>query len=349
MNEGPVHVRRKRYSGKNPRKFQDKYKELNPAQYAADVAKVIASGKTPAGTHRPIMVEEVLTLLRPSPGEIAVECTLGGGGHARALLRRVRPGGRVIGIDADPIELPRTEAALRAEGFGADEFVARHSNFAGLHQVLAAEGIAGADMIMADLGVSSMQLDNPARGFGYREGGPLDLRMNPRRGEPASALLERMDASALAEMLRDHADEPNADLVAGFLKDRLPKTTDALDRLIRAELASAMPSLTKPDLKMAVRRALQALRIAVNDEFGALDALLRSLPYCLAPGGRVAILAFHSGEDRRVKKAFKEGLRAGVYSSIADDVTRASLEEVHANRRSSSAKLRWAIARRPDL
>ena len=167
-----MHTRRPRYPGKNPRRFQDKYKELNPERYASDVQKVLASGKTPAGTHRPIMVDEVLRCLQPVAGDVAVDCTLGGGGHAQAILERVQPGGRLIGLDVDPLELPRTEARLRAAGFGADTFVARHGNFAGLPQVLAAEGLAAADLILADLGVSSMQIDNPDRGFSYKEPGP---------------------------------------------------------------------------------------------------------------------------------------------------------------------------------
>jgi len=158
-------VRRPRYPGKHPRRFQDKYKELNPERYAPDVQKVLASGKTPAGTHRPIMVGEVLRCLQPVPGDVAVDCTLGGGGHAQAILERVQPGGRLIGLDVDPLELPRAEARLRAAGFGADTFVTRHGNFAGLPHVLASEGIQAADVIVADLGVSSMQIDNPARGF----------------------------------------------------------------------------------------------------------------------------------------------------------------------------------------
>ena len=339
----PAHRRRPRYPGTHPRGFHDKYKELNPDRYASDVEKVLASGKTPAGTHRPIMVEEVLRCLQPRPGEVAVDCTLGGGGHARAILERLQPGGRLIGIDVDPLELPRTEARLRAAGFGPETFVAHLGNFAGLPKVLAAEGLAAADLILADLGVSSMQLDNPDRGFNYKEPGPLDMRMNPSRGEPASQLLARVSEEALADLLQENADEPHAQLIASLLKRQPVQTTHVLDRLVRAGLAAAVPTLAKTDMKMSVRRTLQALRIAVNDEFSALDALLRALPHCLAPGGRVVMLTFHSGEDRRVKKAFKQGLRAGVYSDVADEVIRSTMEETRANRRASSAKLRWAV------
>jgi 16S rRNA (cytosine1402-N4)-methyltransferase len=342
----PVHARRPRYPGRNPRGFHDKYKELNPERYAAEVEKVLAAGKTPAGTHRPIMVDEVLDCLRPTVGDVAVDCTLGGGGHARGILERVLPGGRLIGLDVDPLELPRTEARLRGAGFGAETFVAYHRNFAGLPQVLATEGVVAADLILADLGVSSMQLDNPDRGFSYKAPGPLDMRMNPSRGEAASHLLGRLSEEQLAGVLEANADEPHARLIARLLKQQPIETTHALERLVRLGLASAVPGLAKPDVKMSVRRTLQALRIAVNDEFSALDALLRSVPQCLAPGGRIAILTFHSGEDRRVKKAFQAGYRAGVYAAVATEVIRATMEETRANRRASSAKLRWAVRAR---
>jgi 16S rRNA (cytosine1402-N4)-methyltransferase len=338
-----VHARRRRYSGKNPRHFHDKYKELNPERYPADVKKVLASGKTPAGTHLPIMVAEVLSCLRPVAGEIVIDCTLGGGGHTRAMLECVQPGGRVIGIDIDPLELPRAEAQLRAAGFGPEVFVARHANFAGLPGVLAAEELSQADVILADLGVSSMQFDNPDRGFSYKGVGPLDMRMNPRRGEPAAQLIARASEAELASLLAENADEPHALLIAGLLKRQPLETTHAVDRAIRAGLTSALPRLQKADVKMSIRRTFQALRIAVNDEFAMLDALLRTLPLCLAPGGRVALLTFHSGEDRRVKKAFKAGYRTGVYSAIASEVIRSTKEETFANRRASAAKLRWAV------
>jgi 16S rRNA (cytosine1402-N4)-methyltransferase len=339
----PAHVRRRRYPGKNPRAFHDKYKELNPEQYAADVAKVRASGRTPAGTHVPIMEREVLECLRPRAGEIAVDCTLGWGGHAQAILERVQPGGRVIGIDVDPVELPRAEARLRAAGFGPDVFVARQGNFAGLPKVLAAEGLTQVDMVLADLGVSSMQFDNPDRGFSYKGVGPLDMRMNPLRGESAAQLIARSTEGDLAGLLEENADEPHAGLIAALLKQQSLESTHAAERLLRTGLTSALPRLAKADVKMSIRRTFQALRIAVNDEFSALDALLRSIPHCLAPGGRVAILTFHSGEDRRVKKAFQAGHRAGLYSDVATEVIRSAKEETFANRRASAAKLRWAV------
>jgi len=344
------HKRRPRYAGRNPRRFEEKYKEHNPARYADTVAKVIESGKTPAGTHRPIMVAEILEVLAPRPGELAVDCTLGYGGHAQEILPRLQPGGRLLGLDADPIELPKTEARLRELGFGPEVFAAHRSNFAGLPQVLVAHfssfapsdeeraGVRGADCILADLGVSSMQIDDPTRGFSVKLNGPLDMRMNPQRGQPASALLEKIKPSALAELLTDNADEPNADELATALAGEKFTFTLELARAIR----TALPQLKKDEADLAVRRVFQALRIAVNDEFSALETFLRNLPACLNPGGRVAILTFHSGEDRRVKKSFDSGLREGIYSEISREVTRPTPEEARSNPRSAPAKLRWA-------
>lgn len=289
------------------------------------------------------MVAEVLACLRPVAAEVAVDCTLGGGGHALAILARVQPGGRVIGTDVDPIELPRTEARIRAAGYGPEAFVAYLGNFASLPTVLAAEGRSTADLILADLGVSSMQFDNPERGFHYKGVGPLDMRMDPTRGESGAQLLARVSEAALARLLHENADEPHAALIAGILKRQPVETTHAAERLVRTGLTAVLPHLTKAAVKLSVRRTLQALRIAVNDEFASLDRLLDALPRCLAPGGRVAILTFHSGEDRRVKKAFQAGHRAGVYASVARQVTRSSMEETRANRRSTAAKLRWAV------
>ena len=339
----PVRKRRPRYSGKNPRRFDEKYKELNPDRYETEVQKIVGSGKTPAGMHRAIMVDEVLGALAPAAGAIAVDCTLGFGGHARAILERIRPGGRLIGLDVDPIELPRTEQRLRAAGFGADQFVAHRSNFAGLLQVLDKEAVAGADVIVADLGVSSMQLDNPARGFTYKESGPLDMRMNPARGEPASQLLTHLSETRLARLLEEHADEPDARPIARALKGQAIATTGELARRVRSAVTAERAKAPEAEVEKAIRRTFQALRIAVNDEFSALDTFLRILPACLAPGGRAAVLTFHSGEDRRVKNAFEAGRAAGLYAAIADDVIRTSAEEVRANPRAGSAKLRWAI------
>jgi 16S rRNA (cytosine1402-N4)-methyltransferase len=336
LSEETPHRRRPRYSGKYPRRFDQKYKELsgNPET----LARVLASGKTPAGHHVPIMVEEILEVLDPRSGCIAVDCTLGFGGHTRRLLSRIAPGGHVIGLDADPLELPKTEAALRAEGFDGGTFTARKSNFAGLHAALLASGFFGADVILADLGVSSMQLDNPARGFTWKSSGPLDMRMNPSRGVSAAQWLLKISPPALEEALIENADEPDAAMLAAALAGKSFTTTTDLVHAIRTALSHRTADL----LEKAIRRVFQAVRIAVNEEFSALDGLLRALPSCLNAGGRVAILTFHSGEDRRVKKAFQAGLREGIYSSIADQITRASFDECRANPRATSAKLRWA-------
>lgn len=333
-----IHRRRLRYRGKNPRRFEEKYKEHDPARYPGTVAKVLAAGKTPAGSHRPVMVPEVLQVLAPNHGEIAVDCTLGYGGHALQIIPRLQPNGHLLGLDADPLELPRTEARLRAHGFGPNIFSAHRSNFAGLPRVLIQSGYHRADMILADLGVSSMQLDDPARGFSLKHEGPLDMRMNPQRGQPASSLLAKASPDAIAVLLSENADEPQAAMLAGALAGRMFATTGSLASAIRHILRS----LPEEEQDLSVRRVFQALRIAVNDEFSALEMLLRHLPDCLNPGGRVAILTFHSGEDRRVKKAFQSGLRNGLYAAAASEVIRASPEERHANPRSASAKLRWA-------
>jgi 16S rRNA (cytosine1402-N4)-methyltransferase len=333
-----THRRRPRYSGKNPRRFEDKYKEHDPARHGDTVAKVLASGKTPAGTHRPIMVAEILEALAARPGEAAVDCTLGYGGHARELMARIQPGGRLIGLDADPIELTRTESRLREAGHGPEVFTTVRSNFAGLPRALADAGLTGADCILADLGLSSMQIDDPSRGFSTKGDGPLDMRMNPQRGQPASALLQKLTAADMAELLVENADEPRANELAALLAGRSFARTSELAQAIR----DGSPGLGRDEADRTIRRVFQALRIAVNDEFSALDMFLRCLPNCLNPGGRVAILTFHSGEDRRVKKSFQAGLRENTYEKIARDVIRPSSEERRENPRSSSAKLRWA-------
>lgn len=341
-SEGPRPPRRPRYAGKNPRQFHEKYKELQPEKYPDDVAKVLAGGKTPAGMHRPIMVSEVLEVLAPKPGEVALDCTLGYGGHARELLAAVQPlsGGRLLGMDVDPIELPKTEARLRELGAPAESLILRRMNYAGALRFVAEVSPEGVDVVLADLGLSSMQIDNPERGFTFKADGPLDMRMNPGHGQSAAALLAKLSEDELADLLLENADERHAGrvaeaLVAAAAEGKLA-TTMELAKVVRQVVAEGSADDT-------VRRVFQALRVAVNDEFGALDSFLRTLPACLKPGGRVAILTFHSGEDRRVKHAFKAGLQNGVYSKIANDVIRASMQEQHDNPRSSSAKLRFAV------
>jgi 16S rRNA (cytosine1402-N4)-methyltransferase len=335
--------RRPRYSGKNPRRFEEKYKELNPDQHPETVAKVLASGKTPAGSHIPIMVNEVIEVLRPRPGDHFVDCTLGHGGHARKILPLLQPGGLLIGIDADPIEQPLTETRLRGEGYGPEILKVHRANFAGLSRILGHEGLSAVDAVLADLGVSSMQLDRPSRGFSTKNDGPLDMRMNPSKGIPASRLIETIDAERLAQLLSENGDEPWAALLAGRLAGRSLNSTIDLASLIQ----SALPRLGEEEVQQSIRRVFQALRIAVNEEFAALETLLRQIPLVLKPGGRVCILSFHSGEDRRVKQAFLEGLRSGCYSEIASTPVRASPAEVRANPRASSAKMRWALRKSP--
>ncbi len=331
--------RRTRYSGKNPRRFADKYKERQPELYPETVAKVIASGKTPAGSHVPILVEECLAALALRPGQTGVDATLGHGGHAERILGQIAPGGRLLGLDLDPVELPKTAARLRALGFGDEVFEPVRSNFAGMAKQLGLRGLDGVDFVLADLGCSSMQLDDPSRGFSFKTPGPLDMRMNPTRGLTAADWLARTTADDLAATLIENADEPRAEVLAAALAGRPFGDTLELAHAVRSAIAGAAEEV----IDLTVRRVFQAVRIAVNDEFGALDAWLRSLPDCLKPGGRVAVLTFHSGEDRRVKKAFQAGLRSGIFAAVNDEVITAGPAERRLNPRSSSAKLRWAI------
>lgn len=328
--------RRPRYAGKYPRRFEDKYKEHDPTRYPETFSRVLAAGKTPAGSHVPIMVDEILRVLAPRPGERAIDCTLGYGGHATALLARLRPGGHLVGLDVDPIEQPRTEIRLRDRGFGEAEFSTRRANFAALPRVVAETGPV--DLILADLGVSSMQIDTPERGFSVKVAGPLDMRMHPGKGLSAAEWLRRADVDHLAAVLAENADEPRAIPLARGLAGRTFATTVDLAAAVRA-LGGSLP---ETEVEKSVRRVFQAVRIVVNDELGSLDTLLRHLPACLAPGGRAAILSFHSGEDRRVKKSFAAGLLAGVYDAVSPEVTRASSAEIRSNPRAASAKLRWA-------
>jgi len=334
----PRPPRRKRYSGKNPKRFEEKYKEHAPEKYPETIAKVLASGKTPAGSHVPIMVGESLEVLKLSPGMTGVDATLGHGGHALRLLEQIQPGGKLLGLDIDPIEQPRTEARLRAAGFDEARFESVRSNYAGLVKVLAARQLDGVDFIYADLGCSSMQFDDPTRGFSFKQHGPLDMRMNPQRGLSASEWIERTKPEKFTIALEENADEPRAGRLSEALAGRVFKSTIEFANAIR----SALPGLSPDALDLTVRRVFQAVRIAVNEEFTALDTFLRALPLALRPGGRVAILSFHSGEDRRVKKAFEAGLREGHYSSISEGVIVAGDEERRDNPRSSAAKLRWA-------
>ncbi|MDD3117766.1 MAG: 16S rRNA (cytosine(1402)-N(4))-methyltransferase RsmH [Victivallales bacterium] len=343
--ENNPRTRRPRYAGTHPRRFAEKYKELQPERYAGEIHKVMDRGQTPAGMHRPICVTEILAVLQPQAGETGLDATLGFGGHARELLRCLRPGGRLFATDVDPIELPRTERRLREQGYGEDELQVRKMNYAGIGKLLPEVG-AGFDFVLADLGVSSMQLDNPERGFSYKNDGPLDLRLNPERGQSAAMLLRRISAPALEKILRLNADEPHAAELARALCRRRGEiaTTLELTFAVREALTALLPH---GDRNIAVARALprvfQALRIAVNDEFSALEQFLRVLPQVLRPGGRVAVLTFHSGEDNRVMASFEAGMEAGIYTAVSIEAIRPAAAERYGNPRSKSARLRWAL------
>jgi 16S rRNA (cytosine1402-N4)-methyltransferase len=335
--------RRPRYAGRNPRSFQDKYKEHQPEKYPEDIRKIVEGGKTPAGMHRPIMVDEVMHVLLLAPGETAVDCTLGYGGHASAMLKAIQPGGLFLGVDADPIELPKTEARLRSLVTPDASIQLRRMNFAGVSTFLATEAPEGVDAVLVDLGCSSMQLDDPTRGFSFKYDGPLDMRMNPNRGLTASELLTSLNPMELEAILVENSDEPHAKRIATAILRMQQKgkieSTLALANIVRQQ----MRELEAEELDRTVRRVFQSLRIAVNEELPSLDAFLSQIPYLLKKGGRIAMISFHSGEDRRVKAAFKAGFESGCYSSISKEIIRPTFEEQQSNPRSKSAKLRFAI------
>ncbi|MFZ2654148.1 MAG: 16S rRNA (cytosine(1402)-N(4))-methyltransferase RsmH [Victivallales bacterium] len=345
-DDSSVKKRRVRYRGTHPRRFEEKYKELNPQIYSDEVKKVVERGQTPAGMHRPILVKEVLEALDPKPGMIGLDATLGFGGHAQELLKLILPGGRLFGIDVDPLELPRTEARLRGLGFSEDVLLVRRMNFAGLPQLVPEAG-GGFDFVLADLGVSSMQLDNPERGFSFKRDAHLDLRLNPDKGQPAAAFLKSIAEEELTELLISNADEPHAwEIAREIFKSKRPvDSTGQLTDLVSQALWRIPEQTRREETKKSLQRTFQALRIAVNDEFGVLEQFLKLLPGCLKGGGRAAILTFHSGEDRRVNNSFLEGFRTGIYAQITRNPIRATSEELRSNPRSKSAKLRWAVKR----
>lgn len=321
----------------------EKYKELNPGKYTADIEHVISRGDTPAGTHRSICIKEVLEILNPQPGEIAVDATLGYGGHTQEILKRILPGGLLYGFDVDSVELHKTETRLRNEGFGPGQFTAIHSNFAALQKILLVLGHINVDMILADLGASSMQIDNPKRGFTFKNEGPLDMRMDQQNGETVAHLLSRLTEAEIAALLQDNSDEPDARMIAHTIakKRQEMSTTSKLTEAIKLSLSGS--NRNDKDITKAIRRTFQALRITVNGEFSALEAFLSEIPYCLKSGGRIVILTFHSGEDNRVVRSFENGKLTGLYSHIQDVEIRASAEERYSNSRSKSVRLRWAI------
>jgi 16S rRNA (cytosine1402-N4)-methyltransferase len=305
---------------------------------------------TPAGQHRPVLLSEVLAVLAPQPGEVAVDCTVGWAGHAVELLRRVGPQGWLLGIDFDAQNLPVARERLEAVGF---PFTLHQGNFAGLPAILATEGLGAVDIVLADLGMSSMQVDDPERGFSYVRDGPLDMRMDGSRGRTAAQVLATLSEMELRQALHELGDEPEAERIAAAIVaarqvEPLCRTGDLVRVILRAIQGDQAgtgwrlhPAPNRWNLHPAAR-TFQALRVLVNRELANLDQLLRVLPDSLRSGGRAAIVSFHSGEDWRVKAAFRAGLQAGVYARISPEPVRAEFAERTSNPRARSAKLRWA-------
>lgn len=345
--EQQEHKRRVRYKGTHPRKFEEKYKELDPQKYGDDVEKIIKSGKTPAGMHIPICVNEILEFLQIKPGQVGMDATLGYGGHTRKMLECLDGSGHLFATDIDPIESEKTKARLAALGYGEDILTIKRMNFADVDKVSPDEKF---DFILADLGVSSMQIDNPERGFTFKADGPLDLRLDPTSGITAAQRLKELSYSEIEGMLIENSDEPYADRIAREIRRILNKgepveTTKQLYAAVARALSFLPKNEQKEEIKKSCQRTFQALRIDVNSEFEVLYQFLEKLPSVMKSGGRIAILTFHSGEDRLVKKAFKEGVRDGVYSDAAKDVIRPSREECFNNPRAHSTKMRWAIVK----
>lgn len=341
-----THKRRVRYKGTHPKNYKEKYKELQPEKYADTVAKVVSKGSTPAGMHISICVKEILDFLQIKPGQKGLDATLGYGGHTREMLKCLQSEGHIYALDVDPIELVKTRERLANQGFGPEILTIIQENFANIDRVAAEVGPF--DFVLADLGVSSMQIDNPDRGFSYKTEGPLDLRLNPEKGITAAERLQTIDEVELRGMLQENADEPYADEIARAIISEIKKgrpidTTSRLRQVIENALSMVPAAERKEAVKKSCQRTFQALRIDVNSEFEVLYSFLEKLPEVLAPGGRVAILTFHSGEDRLVKKSFKQLKKEGVYSEIANEVIRPSAEECSRNSRARSTKMRWAV------
>lgn len=349
QNTEKVHKRRVRYKGKYPRKYEEKYKELNPEKYKETIAHVISKGNTPAGMHISIMVKEILDFLQIKPGETGFDATLGYGGHTKAMMECLKGEGHMYATDVDPEESAKTKKRLAEQGFGEDILTVKLQNFCTIDEI--AEEIGGFDFILADLGVSSMQIDNPKRGFSFRADGPLDLRLNQEKGISAAERLDEISREELAGMLYENSDEPYCEEIAKAITDEIRKgnrvdTTTKLRELI-ADTLDFLPEKEKKDtIRKTCQRVFQALCIDVNREFEVLYEFMEKLPDALKPGGRVAILTFHSGEDKLVKKALKAGYKAGIYSDYAKDVIRPSAQECAQNGRARSTKMRWAIKAR---
>ena len=345
-NQQTPHKRRVRYKGKYPKKFEEKYKELQPEKYQDTIQHVIEKGNTPAGMHISIMVDEILDFLKIQPGETGFDATLGYGGHTRAMLQCLKGQGHMYATDVDPEESAKTKKRLEEQGFGEEMLTIKLQNFCTIDEI--AKEVGGFDFLLADLGVSSMQIDNPERGFTYKADGPLDLRLNPEKGISAAERLKQMDMEEIAGMFVENSDEPYAEEIAREIAKRNRKrqyieTTTGLKEVIETTLSFIPEKERKEAVKKSCQRCFQALRIDVNQEFEVLESFLTKLPGILAPGGRAAILTFHSGEDRLVKYYFKEGKKDGLYSDVANDVIRPSAEECQRNPRARSTKMRWAI------
>lgn len=344
--EGQKHQRRVRYKGTHPKRYEEKYKELQPEKYPETVARVIQKGSTPVGMHIPIMVDEILEFLQIQPGQTGLDATLGYGGHTSRMLERLESKGHIYALDVDSIEMEKTRKRLEDMGYGPDILTIRKLNFANIDQIAQESGPL--DFVLADLGVSSMQIDNPARGFSFKKEGPLDLRLDPLKGEPASERLRSLTQEEFTGMLIENSDEPYAEEIARVVMGEIKRgrevaTTTRLYEMIDRALAFIPEEDRKEAVKKSCQRTFQALRIDVNSEFEVLYEFLDKLPGVLKPGGRAAILTFHSGEDRIVKKSFKEMYRAGLYSQVSADVIRPSAEECRMNSRAHSTKMRWAI------
>ncbi|MEG1109048.1 MAG: 16S rRNA (cytosine(1402)-N(4))-methyltransferase RsmH [Oscillospiraceae bacterium] len=344
--ENQEHKRRVRYSGTHPKAFNEKYKELQPEKYADDVAKVIERGSTPAGMHRSICVREILDFLQIKPGQIGLDATLGYGGHSAEMLKCLDFQGHLYAIDVDSRELPRTRERLAGLGYGPEILTIQQMNFSNIDQIAARGGPF--NFVLADLGVSSMQIDNPERGFSFKSEGPLDLRLDPQRGISAAERLKTVSLEELTGMFIENSDEPHAAEIARAIISDIEKgleisTTTQLRQIIKYTLRGLPEKDRDFEIKKSCQRCFQALRIDVNSEFEVLFDFLEKLPAALAPGGRVAIMSFHSGEDRLVKKSFKQLLREGVYSEISPEPLRPTAEECASNSRARSAKLRFAI------
>ena len=340
------HRRRPRYKGTHPRNYMEKYKELQREKYGDTVQKVISKGSTPAGMHISIMVDEILDFLQIKPGQTGLDATLGYGGHTSHMLKCLQGQGHIYGLDVDTIEMERTKKRLEAQGYGPDILSIRYLNFANIDEVAAEAG--GFDFVLADLGVSSMQIDNPDRGFSYKNEGPLDLRLDPSKGVTAAERLREVSRQELKGMLEENSDEPYAGEIARQVMTELKNghsidTTTRLREVIEAALSFLPADERREAVKKSCQRTFQALRIDVNSEFEVLYAFLEKLPGVLKPGGRAAILTFHSGEDRLVKRSFKELEKAGIYSQVSGDVIRPSAEECIRNSRAKSTKMRWAV------